>query len=144
MTCTTGAGALYNISRSKMLAGSFRWTDPDKALVAVAGYTFAETHRTLADCVIQASEATPMSGLFVSANGWAGSLPVLMAPQLWTQPIDGLIIVKFTGTIPATTPSLYELVAYLNTFLGGSIYPDGSPFSLTYDQSYSQQGWFRP
>ena len=141
---TGGSGALYNISRAKMLAGTFRWTDPNKTLLAVAGYTFNEAHRTLADCVMQASDATPMSGLFVSANGWAGSSPIVMVPDLWGQPIDGVIIAKFTGTTPVDTQSLYELVAYLNTFIGGPIYPDGSSFSLTYDQSNGQQGWFRP
>ena len=150
-TVTSGDGLIYNVTRARMLAGTFRWTDPDKyAWIADTTYTFNEHHKTLAD-VFAADPAfksgfSPVSGAFISADAWAGSGAAQFSGEVWTLPIGSLIFTRFFGSaVPAEAgPDKHEMIACLTTFLGGPIYPDGSTFSLTFDQSNGQQGWFRP
>ena len=149
LTTTSGDGLIYNITRAKMLNGTFRWTDPDKWIVlANTDYIPNENHRTVADIAGTAAEqgyGGQVPGLFVSQNSWAGSaiIPVSTLGGITTKPLGGLVIVRII-TPGVVAPTNYELVACLTTFIGGPIYPDGSPFSLAFDQSNGQQGWFRP
>jgi hypothetical protein len=108
-------------------------------------YVFNEAHRTVAEVAFTADAGTPMTGLFISANGWAGSAPVPFSTGVSTLPVGAAIIVHhIANIINDPNPKNFELVACLTTFIGGPIYLDGSPFSLTFDQSNGQQGWFRP
>ena len=153
MVLTSGDGLIYNVSREKMLTSAFRWTDPDKyAAIVDTDYVFDETHQTLADAVAAIPPDTLIEsgiiripGLFISANAWAGSAPPQFSGDVWTKAIGSLLLTRFVGSSVQTEDySKYELIACLITFLGGPIYPDGSAFSLTFDQSNGQQGWFRP
>ena len=152
MVLTSGDGVIYNVARAKMLAGTFRWTDPDKyGWIVDTTYAFVETHKTLYD--VQNSILTAgghygfaiMPAPFISANSWAGSPPPQFSGEVWTRPIGSLVITRFVGSsVQQNDSTKYELIACLTTFLGGPVYPDGSTFSLTFDQSNGQQGWFRP
>ena len=149
LTTTSGDGLIYNIARARMLNGTFRWTDPDKwVLLANTDYAPDENDKTMAD--IAGSEAeqgygAPVPGLFISKNSWAGSaiIPITALGGITTKPLGGVVIMRVI-TPGVATPTNYELVACMTTFIGGPIYPDGSPFSITFDQSNGQQGWFRP
>jgi hypothetical protein len=146
MVLTSGDGLIYNVARAKMLAAAFRWTDTDKyAAIVDADYAFDELHATLADVTPGNIGLGKAGAPFISANSWAGSSPPQFSGEVWTKPIGSLILTRYVGTLVQTGDyTKYELIACLTTFLGGPIYPDGSPFSITYDQSNAQQGWFRP
>lgn len=150
---TSGDGILYNVSRAKMLTAAFRWTDPDKyAVIVDTTYAFDETHNTLADVVASVPTGVVMevgtsklTGLFVSADAWAGSDPPQFSGEIWAKAIGSVILTKFVGTSTQLVDfTKYELIGCLVTFIGGPIYPDGSAFSLAFDQSNGQQGWFHP
>jgi hypothetical protein len=145
---TSGDGVIYNVARAKMLAATFRWTDTDKyASIVDADYVFNEAHRTLHDVASTVVNVgtSPLLKPFVSANAWAGSDPPQFANEVWTQAIGSIVLSRFIGSTTQTADlTKYELIACLVTFLGGPIYPDGSAFSIAYDQSNGQQGWFRP
>ena len=149
LTTTSGDGLIYNIARARMLNGTFRWTDPDKWIFFVTpDYTPNENHKYLSEIAGVEGEqgyGASIPGLFVSKNSWAGSaiIPVTTLGGITTKPLGGLIILR--AAIPnSTDPAALELIACLTTFIGGPIYPDGSPFSIAFDQSNGQQGWFRP
>ena len=154
MVLTSGDGVVYNVARARMLAATFRWTDTDKyASIVDADYAFDEAHASLADVVKLPTPASPQINIgtvslpkpFVSANAWAGSDAPQFSGEVWTQAVGSVVLSRFTGsTLQTADLTKYELIACLVTFLGGAIYPDGSAFSITYDQSNGQQGWFRP
>lgn len=148
MVITSGDGVIYNVSRAKMLTAAFRWPDTDKrATVVDTDYAFDETHRTLADVASMTVNigTSVLPQPFVSANAWAGSNAPQFSGEIWTQAVGSLILSRFVGSNAQTLDlTKYELIACLVTFLGGAIYPDGSAFSISYDQSNGQQGWFRP
>ena len=148
MVLTSGDGVIYNVARARMLAATFRWTDTDKyASIVDIDYAFDETHKTLNDIASTSVNigTSPLPRPFVSANSWAGSDPPQFASEVWTQAVGSLVLSRFTGsTLQTADLTKYELIACLTTFLGGAIYPDGSTFNITYDQSNGQQGWFRP
>ena len=148
---TSGTGTIYNRTRAEMLMGGFRWADPNKwAAIATPDYVFQDNHLTLMDVVLANPSATgmaPVPGPFISPSGWAGSKPPEFSGEVWTEPVASLILCQYIGG--PQQPDLgdftkYILIACLTTFVGGAIYPDGSPFSITYDQSNGQEGWFRP
>jgi hypothetical protein len=150
---TSGDGLIYNVARSHMLTSTFRWTDRDKfAVLADTDYNYNEQHKTFYDVGASAPAleygSNVVPGLFVSVNAWAGSDPIQFSGENWTKPVGSLLIARYTGVVgsvaDANNGAKYELIACLTVFLGGPIYPDGSPFSLTFDQSGGQQGWFRP
>ena len=151
---TSGDGLIYNVARARMLSATFRWTDTDKfASIVDVDYAFNEVHASLADVVKLPSPTSPNVNIgtspllkpFVSANAWAGSDPPQFASEVWTQAIGSVVLSRFIGsTLQTADLTKYELIACLVTFLGGPIYPDGSVFSIAYDQSNGQQGWFRP
>ena len=151
MAAKAGTGVIYNVARIKMLAGAFRWEDPWKFMtLADPTYVFDEGHATLADTVGVIGDITldgsvpQIPELFISANGWAGSSPVAFADVVSITPIGSVIIWSVDPATDLTDPTNYELIACLTSFPGGPIYPDGAPFSLTFDQSLGQEGWFRP
>ena len=150
LTASSGDGLIYNVTRSRMLAATFNWSAADKTIVlASTDYAPDENHRTLADIPgsLEAGYSGPMPGLFISPKGWAGSAitPMAWLGALALKPIGAAIIVRHLNNIlNDPNQANFELVACLTTFIGGPIFPDGSPFSLTFDQSNGQQGWFRP
>ena len=145
---TSGSGFTYVAARTRMLSGAFRWADPNKwATIVGPDYAPDDGHRTLANIGTEIYNQ-PMSGPFISASGWAGSQPVQFVGATWNYPVTYFVITRYVGTVTGFPSdqdlSKYELIACLTVFLGDPIYPDGSPFSITFDQSHGQQGWFRP
>ena len=152
MAAKVGTGVIYNVARVQMLSGAFRWTDPGKYMtLADPSYVFDEGHMTVADTIGFIGDVTfdgtvpPIPGLFISEAGWAGSAPVAFSDVSSMLPVGSVLIwyvIDLSGNLQ--DDANYGLIACLTSFPGGPIYPDGAPFSLTFDQSLGQQGWFRP
>ena len=153
---TSGDGLIYNVARARMLSATFRWTDTDKyAVDRRRGLCVRREHTRHSptwrncrrrDVAEREHRHQPASGA-VRFGERAGRVrdPPQFAGEVWTQAIGSVVLSRFIGsTLQTADLTKYELIACLTTFLGGPIYPDGSPFSITYDQSNGQQGWFRP
>lgn len=102
MVLTSGDGVIYNVTRARMLAGTFRWADPDKgASIIDTTYTFNETHKTLHDIYLSILAAgghvggAVLPGLFISANAWAGSAAPQFSGEVWTRAIGSVVITRF-------------------------------------------------